>query len=150
MQPWRQPVSYTGIDMGNGRMMDAEDVLEGHFRRVTARRQPANHQVVVQVGDNMMAAIAVLAPDLAPLTEVAEQVSGAVPLVQPTAHFRENLHQALERTHRQQAAQRILGTRPVPRAKPSNQLGWWMVLVGMISVMLLVWGWRGLQNPARA
>jgi hypothetical protein len=150
MQLLRQPEPPPGIDMGNGRMLDAEDVLEGHFRRVTARRQPTSHQVVVQVGDNMTAAIAVLAPDLAPLTQVAEQVSGAVPLVQPTAHFRENLHEALERTHRQQSAQRILGMRPVPHAKLANPLGWWMLLVGacVAAIVALTWGWRARQGTA--
>jgi hypothetical protein len=157
---WLQPADYFGrreqlpqggIDMGNGRVLGAEDVLEGHFRRVAARRQPATRQVAVQVGDNLMAAIAVLAPDLAPLTEVAEQVSSAVPLVEPERHFRENLHQALERTHRQHAAQRALGTRrSAPRPKPINPVAWWMVLGGIVATLALLWGWRTRQSAMPA
>jgi hypothetical protein len=161
---WLQPASYFGlndlwrreslpqggIDLGNGRMLGAEDVLEGHFRRMSAHRQPSSRQVAVQVGDNLMVAITVLAPDLAPLTEIAEQVSGAVPLVEPERHFRENLHQALERTHRQHAAQRVLGTRPVPRPKPSNLLGWWIALAGVVATVAVLWGWRTRQSPVPA
>jgi hypothetical protein len=148
--PWRESLPKGQIDMGNGRVLGAEDVLEGHYRRVTARRQPATRQVAVQVGDNLMAAIAVLAPDLAPLTELAEQVSGALPLVEPEPRFRENLHQALERTHRQYTAQRMLGTRPAPRPKPANSLGWWMVLAGIVAAIALMWGWRARQSAVPA
>ncbi|MCC6456730.1 MAG: hypothetical protein IT328_17380 [Caldilineaceae bacterium] len=144
----REPLPRGEIDMGNGRVLGAEDVLEGHFQRVAARRQPATRQVAVQVGDNLTVAIAVLAPDLAPLTEIAEQVSGAVPLVEPEARFREHLHQALERTHRQHAAQRTLGTRSVPRPKPSNPLGWWMALATLVATLALLWGWRARQSYA--
>jgi hypothetical protein len=153
---WRQETPpQGGIDLGNGRVMGAEDVLEGHYRRMTSHRQPfsgraATHQVRVQVGDNLTAAITVLAPQLLPYTEVAEQVSDALPLVEPEEHFRQNLHQALERTHRQHAAQRVLGTRPVPRAKQSNPLGWWMVIAGAIAAFVLVWGVRSRQNPLPA
>jgi hypothetical protein len=150
-QFWRrdEPLPRGEVDMGNGRVLGAEDVLEGHFRRVAARRQPSTRQVAVQVGDNLTVAIAVLAPDLAPLTEIAEQVSGAVPLVEPEPRFREHLHQALERTHRQHAAQRALGTRPVPRPKPSNPLGWWMALAAVVAALLL-WGWRARQSAVPA
>lgn len=151
----REQLPQGGIDLGNGRVLGAEDVLEGHFRRVTAHRQsssgqPATRQVAVQVGDNLMVAIAVLAPDLAPLTELAEKVSGAVPLVEPERNFRENLHQALERTHRQHAAQRALGTRPAPRPKPANALGWWMVLAGVVATVAVLWGWRARQSTVAA
>jgi hypothetical protein len=165
LQPsWVQPVNtflrrdtlpQSGIDLGNGRVLGAEDVLEGHYRRMATRRQqsasqPATRQVIVQVGDNLTAAIAVLAPDLAPLTAVAEHVSGAVPLVEPELHFRQNLHQALERTHRQQAAQRLLGTRATPRAKPANPYGWWMLVAGIVATLAVVWGWRWRQGTAPA
>ena len=144
-----------GIDLGNGRVMGAEDVLEGHYRRLAANRQPnegdaSTRQVAVQVGDNLTVAITVLAPALAPLTELAEQVSGAVPVVGPEPHFRQNLHQALERTHRQHAAQRALGTRPVPRPKPANPLGIWMVIAGVVATVALVWGWRARHSTVAA
>ena len=146
----REQLPTGGVDLGNGRVLGAEDVLEGHFQRVSTRRQQATRQVAVQVGDNLMVAIAVLAPDLAPLTEVAEQVSNAVPFVEPEARFRENLHKALERTHRQHAAQRVLGTRPAPRPKPANPLGWWMVLVGIVATVAVLWGIRSRQSAVPA
>jgi hypothetical protein len=160
---WLQPASYPilsafwpsenvsprGIDLGNGRVMGAEDVLEGHYRRLATQRQPETRQVAVQVGDNLMAAITVLAPDLAPLAEVAEHVSGAVPVVEPEQHFRQNLHQALERTHRQHAAQRVLGTRPTPRPKPVTPVNWWLV-AGILATLALFWGWRSRQGAAPA
>ncbi len=150
----RQALPKGEIDLGNGRVLGAEDVLEGHFRRMSSYRQPLNQpsgqsatrQVAVKVGDNLMVAITVLAPDLVPLTEIAERVSDAVPLVEPEPHFRQNLHQALERTHRQHAAQRVLGTRPAPRPKPSNLLGWWLVLLGGVATVALLWGLRGRQS----
>jgi hypothetical protein len=152
---WGQHKAQTqpGIDMGDGRRLGADDVLEGHYRRMARHRQPtskpATRQVAVQVGDGLMAAITVLAPDLVPLTEMAEQVSNAVPLVEPERQFRQNLHQALERTHRQHAAQRALGTRPMPQAT-RNWRGW-MVAVGLLAaVVALVWGWRALQDEAPA
>jgi len=153
---WRQEsLPQGGIDLGNGRVLGAEDVLEGHYRRMTSRRLPLSghattRQVTVQVGDNLTAAIAVLAPQLAPLTEVAEQVSGAVPLVEPERRFRENLHQALELTHRQHAAQRILGTRATPRPKQTNAMGWWVALAGIVATVALLWGLRSRQNPLPA
>lgn len=148
---WRRESLPKGkIDMGNGRVLGPEDVLEGHYRRLTTRRQSATRRVNVQVGDNLMAAITVLAPDLAPLTEVAEQVSGALPVVEPEPRFRENLHQALERTHRQYAAQRALGTRPVPRPKPATPIGWWVVLVGVVAAVMLLWGWRSRNSTVPA
>jgi hypothetical protein len=146
----REQLPTGGIDLGNGRVLGAEDVLEGHFQRVSARRQAATRQVAVQVGDNLMVAITVLAPELAPLTEVAEQVSSAVPLVEPEARFRENLHKALERTHRQHAAQRILGTRTAPRPKPASPLGWWMVLAGVVATLAVLWGMRSRQSAVPA
>jgi hypothetical protein len=151
----RERVPHNGIDLGNGRVLGAEDVLEGHYRRIASQRQPspnamATRQVAVQVGDNLTVAIAVLAPDLAPLTEIAEQVSGAVPLVAPERHFRDNLHQALERTHRQHAAQRMLGTRPLPSRKSSSRGNWWMALAGVVATALLLWGWRARQGSAHA
>lgn len=151
---WRRENLPQGeIDLGNGRVLGAEDVLEGHYRRLKTRRQaeqPSSHQVAVRVSDNLTVAIAVMAPDLAPLTDIAEQVSGAVPFVEPERQFRENLHQALERTHRQHAAQRVLGTRPASQRKPSTSVGLWLVVAGIVATIALVFGWRWRQNVAPA
>jgi hypothetical protein len=112
-------------------MLPPEDVLEGHFRRVQARP------------NNLTAAIAVMAPALAPLAAVAEGVSVAVPPVQPAPEFRAHLQQALERTHRQHAAQRVLGTRPVPRRATAPGDGAWLLwTLALVGGLLLVWLWR--------
>jgi hypothetical protein len=109
--------SPTPVNMGNGRFLTAEDVLEGHFRRLTT--QPTAQTVTLQVKDDLNAAITVLAPELTPLTRVAQEVAQTVPAVQPEPRFRQNLHSALERTHRQHSAQRVLGTRsPTPTGSP--------------------------------
>lgn len=151
---WRQEtLPQGGIDLGNGQVMGAEDVLEGHYRRMTSHRQPFSGRAItrrVQVGDNLTATIAVLAPQLTPYTEVAEQVSDALPLVEPEERFRQNLHQALERTHRQHAAQRILGIQSAPCTKQSSPLGWWMVVAGAVAALVLVWGFRSRPNPLPA
>jgi hypothetical protein len=146
-------VTNPGIDLGNGKRLAAEDVLEGHYRRVTARRTPivqrTPQQVQVQVADNLVAAIAVLAPELAPLTAIAEDVSSAVPLVQPAPKFRAELQEALERTHRQHAAQRVLGTRravSAPRRMPTPL--WWLIPLFVLSVFALWWKRHSLQQLA--
>jgi hypothetical protein len=110
------PLAPTRVSMGNGRFLAAEDVLEGHFHRLTT--QPGTQTVTLQVKDDLSAAITVLAPELTPLTRVAQEVAQTVPAVQPEPRFRENLHSALERTHRQHTAQRVLGTRsPTPTGR---------------------------------
>ena len=142
------PAPPRGIDLGDGRILGAEDVLEGHFRRLASR--PRSQNVHVQVSDDLAAAITVLAPDLAPLTIVAEEVADAVPLVQPAPDFRQHLHQALERTHRQHAAQRTLGTRPTPApstdARPATQH--MAALITLLVVLVVAWRWWTQRSTA--
>jgi len=107
---FRRQLAAPKIDMGDGRFVSAEDVLDGHFRRLAAPRP--TDTVRVQIKPDLQAAIRVVAPDLAPLTALASEVADTVPHVQPGAQFRQDLHRALELSHRQQNAQRILGTRP--------------------------------------
>lgn len=118
------------IDMGNGRVLAAEDVLEGHFHRLAAST------VQVQVKHDMQAAITVVAPHLAPLTEVAHGVAQVVSVAQPAQRFRHDLHKALELTHRQQAAQRKLGTRPAPAETHWGALG--VIVAGIVLVVGVV------------
>ncbi len=149
LQFGRESVSQAGIDLGNGRVMAPEDVLEGHFRRVSARRYANAHKVEVQVGDGLIAAIAVLAPDLAPLTALAEDVSSAVPPVHPAPKFRADLQEALERTHRQHAAQRVLGTRPAPPTPhTSPEPVGWLVLLLIVGALFFWWTRRTHRQPA--
>lgn len=130
------------IDMGSGRFLTAADLIEGHFHRLARQwyvqsSATANAQTVtVQVKPDLQVAIAVLAPELAPLAAVASEVAQAMPQVQPTRQFRQELHRALEQTHRQQQAQRLLGTRP-PQHEPS--LAWFILGgVGLLLVALLL------------
>jgi hypothetical protein len=107
--PWwiRQDGTVQPVDLGNNRFLSPEDVLDGHFRRISSRT------VKIQVENDLQSAITVLAPGLAPLTELATEVAGVVPQVQPGVQFRQDLHRALELTHRQHSAQRKLGTQAV-------------------------------------
>jgi hypothetical protein len=98
-----------GIMMGEGRTLSAEDVLEGHYCRLA---NSAQQSVVVQpvAQADLGVAISALAPHLAPLTELAEDVAETVPAAHPSAQFRADLHRALQRTHQQQVALRFLHT----------------------------------------
>ena len=144
--PWSdpQPNQDQRIHLGNGQFLAAEDVLEGHFHRIALTTVP------VQVRPDLTAAITILAPGLTPLTELAEEVAHTVPLVQPTAQFRHDLHKALEQTHRQHAAQRILGTRPRATSEHSS----WAVFVLLLMVAVTVLGaltyWQKRQRMATA
>ena len=116
------------IDMGNGYFLSPVDLLEGHYYRLTTRT------VTIQVGPDLQAAITVLAPALAPLTEVASEVADTMPQVQPQAQFRADLHRALELTHRQHQAQRVLGTHyPLPVTKQSS-VAWWAVALTLLGL----------------
>lgn len=117
------------IHLGDGKFLNAEDVLEGHFHRLSSTTVP------IQVTRDLTAAITVLAPGLTPLTELAEEVAHTVPLARPTPQFRQDLHKALEQTHRQHTAQRVLGTRP-PATVEGTPWGM-IVLFAMIVVTLL-------------
>lgn len=151
-QQRRRGEYFPGIDLGNGHTLTAEEVLEGHYRRLAAQRRPAVAHAAVQVDNNLPVAIAVLAPDLAPLTHLAEDVSVAMPPVEPTADFRRNLHDALERTHRQHSAQRILGARSAHQAQRS--LDWIWLVMALVTVAvtlaagLLLWQRRQAQQTS--
>lgn len=134
--PWqREQPEDTGpaIDMGDGRYLTAADLLEGHYHRL------ATQTVTVQVKPDLQSAITILAPELAPLTAVASEVAQALPRVQPAAHFRADLHRALELTHRQQHAQRVLGTR-APETKSDLPWGLLILLTSIVVVLAgLLW-----------
>ena len=108
LMPWSNRKAHAdGIDLGGGRTLPPEDVLESHFRRIAAMRNaPAAQDVRIEVAPNIKAAIRVVAPKLAPLTEIAEELALKMNSVQPEPGFRSDLHLALEEAHRQMAAQR--------------------------------------------
>ncbi|MEZ4733784.1 MAG: hypothetical protein R3E79_42355 [Caldilineaceae bacterium] len=109
------------IDLGNGRFVEAEDVLDSHF---TNRLDPP--RLTVHVEGDLNKALTALAPGLASLTELAEEVDQVVPRAQPAPQFRQDLHKALELTHRQHHAQRVLGTR---LETPEPQTPWLMIVL---------------------
>ena len=100
--PWQRTRATSSIDLGGGRLVHPEDLLEGHFRRIAAPAQPsapqraAEHEVQVQVSPDMSSAIRVVAPALAPLAQVAEELAARLTTVKPTPQFRADLHRALE------------------------------------------------------
>ena len=77
MPTWAGRKPAEGIDLGGGRTLPAEDVLESHFRRMNEMRQGAGtaQDVRIEVAPNIKAAIRVMAPKLAPLTEIAEELA---------------------------------------------------------------------------
>jgi hypothetical protein len=124
----------TSIDLGGGRLLPAEDVLESHFRRMSERTsalQSGTQDVTIEIAPNLNAAIRVVAPKLAPLTEIAEELSHKIGTVTPDTQFRTELHRALEEAHRQLAAQRA--AQPQTRWFTSTLL--WVAIAG-ISVAL--------------
>lgn len=124
------------IDLGGGRHLPAEDLLEGHFRRLAST--PASQEIQVQVTPNLNAAIRVVAPQLAPLTQIAEELVTTFPSVRPAEEFRRDLQQALEMAHRQQHAQRTLGTLPAPEDKIGTRWLWWLALVAGLLILATV------------
>lgn len=146
-RPWAEhDYAASRVDMGNGRVLGPEDVLEGHWSHLLAeRRAHGTRTVTVRVPDDFSAAIMVMAPELAPLTELAEEVADVLPAVHPTPQFRRDLYEALERTHRQQSAQRALGTRLGHESSRRPRRLWWTLAV--LALGALVWmGWRMARN----
>ncbi len=95
--PWPRRRQPNGIDLGGGRLVPAEDLLEGHFRRMAHPvAAHTSHDVNVQVSRDASAAIRVVAPTLAPLTQVAEELASRLTTVKPTPQFRADLQRALE------------------------------------------------------
>lgn len=108
---WTEPSTKdfsARIDLGSGQSLGAEDVVEGHFQRLSTDAQNVA---------SLDKAIASLAPELTPLTDVAAEVADTILPAHPEAQFRANLHQALELAHKQQAAQRVLGIVPPQQAE---------------------------------
>jgi len=143
LMPWsNRKAGADGIDLGGGRTLPAEDVLESHFKRIAAMRNaPTAQDVRIEVAPNIKAAIRVVAPKLAPLTEIAEELALKMNSVQPEPGFRSDLHRALEEAHRQMAAQRA--AQPESRWFQSPIL-WAAVVVGTtaLTILLTFIAWR--------
>ena len=114
------------VDLGNGRVVGGEDVLDSHFtNRLDTPR------LTVHVEGDLNRALTALAPGLASLTELAEKVDEAVPRAQPAPQFRQDLQKALELTHRQHHAQRLLGTRV---ETPEPGIPWTMLALLLVVI----------------
>ena len=122
--PWRRPKTISAIDLGGGRLVPPEDLLEGHFHRLTqpVNPQPATHaqrgqDVSVQVSPDMRATIRVVAPTLAPLAQLAEELIARLTFVKPTPQFRADLQRALEDELRRRLGEEE--SSPAPRSAAS-------------------------------
>lgn len=61
----------------------------------------------------------------------------ALPAVAPNAKFRQDLQRALEQTHRQQMAQRKLGTQPPPQPPLRQDKRLRLALLALLAIALL-------------
>jgi len=150
---WRLPEPFRRrtaevVDMGGGRYLPVSDLLDGHCQRLMGGQREHNAMgssatvVPVMVRGNLQAAIAVVAPEWAPLAQLAEGVSGSVATVQPAPKFRQELATALALTQRQQMAQRKLGTRGMaapPRSLLQDERIGLLALLVAAALLLAVW-----------
>ena len=145
------------VDLGGGRQVAAEDVLEGHFRRMAraertlqiAQTAQAAREVRVQIAPGLTGAIRVMAPQLAPLTEVAEELASAFPSVRPAPEFRRELHRALEIAHREHVAARAeLAQRKATQGGRRVSVRTWLwalaptLAVAILAAVVAWWMWR--------
>jgi hypothetical protein len=134
MRPQRE-----AIDLGGGHRMAPEDVLESHFRRIHGPPIVLRTQdVSVQVAPNFQSAIRVVAPTLAPLTQIAEELATRFPTVQPATDFRNELQRALEEAHRLKTEKR-----GIPAGLPRFRRSRWvtatattLAVLGLVGVVL--------------
>lgn len=120
------------IDIGGGLHITPEDVLESHFRRLALQGNPQlSQEVSIQVRPNLHSAIRVVAPTLAPLTQIAEELATRIPTMQPSADFRSELHRELELAHRRQTEQRSHQA-----AAPRRATGPWLLAAAIAAAGL--------------
>lgn len=125
----------THIDLGNGRTMRTEDLLDGHARRLNG----ASANAADQYGkSNLTTAVRVVAPQVAPLTDLAQTIAEKSTPAHPANKFRSDLQQALENTHRQQNVRRTLGIQPSSRKEKSVWQSRWFFLATVVMVLLTV------------
>lgn len=143
MHPW-QPWSgwqrdsklfATHIDLGNGKMVRSEDLLDGHANNL--RTIKLDHATEPKKRD-LTSAVRVVAPEIAPLTDLAYTIAEKSPQSQPKDKFRADLQHALESTHRQQKVRRTLGMQPPARKEPALwKSPWFMAFVGLLLLLLV-------------
>lgn len=104
------------VDFGNGHLVSADDILDGHFQQLTAQSEhdeSVKSSRAEQSDPELHSIIENVAPTLTPLTDLAENMAETIPEAHPTLHFRDTLNKALTETHRQHSAQQTLGIQSV-------------------------------------
>lgn len=130
-RPWQenQFVGTAEIDLGSGKKVHAVDLVDGH-----AQRLRENTAGLDEGKRDLTDAVRVIAPQLAPLTDLAQNISNHSTPAHPTTKFRKDLQQALEISHRQQSVRRTLGIQP-PAQKETV---WWQSPWLMLAVAVLI------------
>ena len=121
------------LDLGDGLVLGPEEVLEGHFSRLTAARPNADPGAAAT--NSLQSAISALVPDLVPLTGLATDLADAVQTVAPEARFRQDLHRALEMSHRQRAVRKQLGAYGPDAANERDTITQLWMVVGLSAII---------------
>lgn len=133
--PWqREEIQFaTAVDLGGGRMVSAEDIVDGHAQRL---HKETRHEADKSTSTNLTNAVRTVAPELAPLTDLAQKIADQSTKAQPDGKFRSDLQQALESTYRQQHVRRKLGLQLAAQKDPL----WWQSpwLLGAVLVVMVV------------
>ncbi len=80
------------------------------------------------------------------LRDLIDEIEQIMQSAAPSPRFRNELRHALEATHRQQTAQRILFPKQPLNAGKGRSLKW--VLLGLLGFILLLWLWQKSQRSA--
>ena len=138
------------VDFGNWYFVSADDLLDGHFQQLTANTEESLSLPTSPLDPELHRKIENVAPQLTPLTDLAENVAETIPEAHPTVHFRTTLNKALTETHRQHSAQRTIGIRP---ATPQSNEWQSIIIVGLILTVITfgvaLYG-QHLNKPAKA
>lgn len=139
--PWQsQQLQFvTTVDMGGGRVINSVDIVDGHAQRLSEEST-----------NDLTSAIHVVAPQLAPLTDLAQEIADRSTKAHPDDKFRSDLQRALETTHRQQTARRSLGIQAAAQEDPL----WWespwaMVVATLVTLLVLRWLYRRISHSSR-
>ncbi len=139
--PWvvaEEPLESKGLDLGNGVVLKAEDVVDSHAKRLQTRNGSAS----------LSPALRSLAPDLAPLTDLAQSVADQSPDARPADKFRSDLQRALETSHKQQTVRRTLGIQPAAKVDPPVWQSPWFVALLLGVVMTWMFFYRRQRNAS--
>ena len=124
------------INLGKGQTIHAIDVVEGHaqrLRKAKTNAAPAGSEQAIT------SAVRTVAPEVAPLTDLALNIANNSTNAQPASKFRKELQQALETSHRQQSVRRSLGIQaPAKKDPPWWQSSWFLFVVATLLIIVTV------------